>query len=159
MKVREIMSGVGVTVVETTPIQELTQLLTRQMVAGVPVLDADGLLVGIVTESDIIVRHANIHLPLYLNVLDGFFPFRGEHAFQQEVRHVLATRADELMSDKAVTIDADADVSEAATLMIETHANPLVVTEGRAVIGVISRSDIVRLITLEEQQASGADTQ
>ena len=153
MLVAQMMSREMVTVPPQMPVQEVTRLLAQQHVTALPVVDSDGLFVGLITEEDLIVRHANLHLPLYLNVLDGFFPFRGEHQFQEEMRRVLAATARELMNPKPVTVTPATDVADAASLMIERHANPLPVIDGARLVGLIGRRDIIRLMVLEEQQS------
>ena len=75
--------------------------------------------------------------------------------FDEEMRRVLATRAADLMHTKVPTIGSDADISEAATLLVDSKANPIPVVDGGVVIGMLTRADIVRLIVLEEQPDSG----
>jgi CBS domain-containing protein len=159
MQVAELMSRAVITVTRDTLVQNVTRLLARRGISGVPVLNADGTVAGIVTEEDLIVRHANPHLPLYLNVLDGFFPFMGEHQFQEEVRHMLATRAEELMNPKPVVIPPSMEVESAAALMVDTHTSPVLVVEGGVLVGILSRSDIIRLMVLEERQAEETEKQ
>lgn len=155
MKVAEIMTTSLYALGPETPVDQVAQVFARRQVSGVPVVGPDGRLLGMITEEDLIVRNANLHLPTFLNVLDGFIPVRGQHAFEDEMRHMLATRAAEVMSEHLYTVTPDTDVSDAATLMVEKHANPLpVVVDGRPV-GIISRSDIVRLMARE----AGADEQ
>src|SRR5438270_7225454 len=112
MNVSEIMSTHLVTVFRDTPVDEVARLLVKHRIGGVPVLERNGEVVGVVTEYDLIVRNANLHLPTFLNVLDGFFPVRGRHEFEEEMRRVLATHAGEVMSEHLYTIPPDADVSD-----------------------------------------------
>lgn len=156
MHVSELMSREVITVSRDTLVQDVTRLLAQRGISGIPVLEADGSVAGMITEEDLIVRHANPHLPLYLNVLDGFFPFRGEHQFQEEVRRMLATRAEELMNTRPVVIAPSMEIESAATLMVDTHTSPLLVVDHGVLAGVLSRSDIIRLMVLEERQPGEA---
>ena len=119
MLVAQIMARDMPTVSRETPVQEVTRLLTLPQITAVPVVNSDGTLAGLITEEDLIVRHANLHLPLYMNVLDGFFPFRGEHQFQEEMRRVLATTAEELMNRKPLAIAEDMDVADAVNVIAQ----------------------------------------
>lgn len=140
-------------IARATPVGEIARLLSTSHLPGLPVLEPDGTLAGIVTERDLIVRHAHVHLPLYLTILDGLVPFRGERTFEQEVRRVLATRAEDLMSAVETVIAPDADVDDAATLMVDKRVNPLPVVEHGMLVGLLTRSHIVGLITVEEYTA------
>jgi CBS domain-containing protein len=60
-----------------------------------------------------------------------------------------------VMSEHLYSVAPDADVSDAATIMMEKHVNPLPVVDGSKFVGMISRSDIVRLMVLEEDKATG----
>ena len=155
MNVSEIMTTAPITVSRDTPVNEVARLISERQVSGVPVVEADGTLVGMVTEEDLIVRNANLHLPTVLTFLDGLIPLRGQHKFKDELRHVLATRADEVMREHLYTIGADTDVADAATLMIDKHVNPLPVVEDGRLVGVLSRVDIVRLMVRLDAASSG----
>ena len=141
-----------ITVYRDTPVQEVAQLMVENGISGLPVLDRDGTLVGVVTEEDLIVRHANLHLPTYILI----FAVRGEHQFEEEMRRTLATHAGEVMSEHLYTITADADVADAATLMMDKHTSPIPVMEGTRLVGVISRTDIVRLVVNKDTAAEEA---
>jgi CBS-domain-containing membrane protein len=152
MNVADIMTREPITVTPETPVQEVARLLVHHDISGVPVLAPDRRLLGMVTEEDLIVRHANLHLPIYVM----FVVVRGEHEFEEETRRALAATAGELMSDQPHTIAPDADIADAATLMMDTHANPIPVVTNGVLVGIISRADIVRLMVLKDEQAESA---
>jgi CBS domain-containing protein len=154
MKVVDIMTKPAIAVDADTPVDAVAKLLSEQRLSGVPVLGRAGEILGIVTEEDLIVRNANLHLPTFLNFLDGLFPVRGQHEFDQEVRRMLATSASEVMSENLYVVSPDDDVSDVASLMIEKHANPLPVMRDGKLVGMISRADIIRLMVSEESAAS-----
>lgn len=149
MNVSDIMSRDPIVVFRDTPVQEVARLLVRHHISGLPVLDHDRTLLGMVTEEDLIVRHAHLHLPTYVL----YFVVRGEREFEEETRRALAVTADQVMGDQLVTIAPDADVADAATVMMDTHANPLPVVAGNALVGVVSRADILRLMVRKDEQA------
>lgn len=153
MNVAEIMTPNPITVQSTTPVEEVARLLLRHQISGAPVLDARGAVIGMVTEDDLIVRNANLHLPTFLNFLDGFFPVRGEHEFEEELRRITATAAGEVMSEHLYAIAAEADVADAATLMHEKGANPLPVISNGRLVGIVARADIIRLMVRQEEAA------
>jgi CBS domain-containing protein len=151
MVVADIMTRDPITVWRDTPVQEVARLMMQHGVSGLPVLDRDGTLVGVVTEDDLIVRHAHLHLPTYVL----YFTVRGEHQFEEEMRRALATRADQVMSDELYAIAPEDDIADAATVLMDTHASPLPVVSDGKIVGILSRADIVRLMVMEDQQAAG----
>lgn len=152
MKVRDVMTTSPITVLNATPVGHVAFLMATNGLEGLPVLAPDGSVVGVVTEDDIIVRNANLHLPTYL----GFLAVRGKREFDDEMRHVLATRASDVVRAETLVVHPDDDVADAATLMIENHTSPLLVMENGRLVGVISRSDVVRLLAREGDSADVA---
>jgi CBS domain-containing protein len=151
MNVADIMTATPITVNAETPIDQVARILADQQISGVPVVAPSGVVLGMITEEDLIVRNANLHLPTFLY----WFPVRGRHSFEEEMRHMLAARADQVMSEHLFTVTPDTDVADAATLMVEKHANPLPVVANGRLVGIVSRADIVRLMA---RDAAEADT-
>jgi CBS domain-containing protein len=147
MKVADIMTAPAITVGAEASVVETARLMVQHHISGLPVVSPAGTVLGIITEEDLIVRNANLHLP---TLLLGLYPVRGQHEFNEEVRHMLATRAREMTSEHFVSVSPDADVSDAASLMSENQTNPLPVIADGKLVGIVSRSDIIRLMVQEE---------
>lgn len=158
MRVDAIMTSRPLVVSPDAPVDEVARLLVEHRLSSVPVVDAQGTLVGMVSETDLIVRNANLHLPTFLNVLDGFFPIRGRHEFDEEIRRTLGTRAADVMGEHLYTLAPDADVSDAATLMMDRHISQVPIVAGGTLVGVVGRRDIVRLMIAEPPAGSGQPT-
>jgi CBS domain-containing protein len=158
VQVREIMTIAPVTVGESTPVVEVARQLLAHQLPGLPVVDPQGRVLGMVTEEDLIMRNANLRLPHFLTILDALIP-TDAHEFDEEVRRMLATSAAEVMTSRPPIVSPDDDVADAATLMVEHHLNPVPVVENERVVGLLTRRDIVRLMLREEDAAAGvADT-
>ncbi|MDQ2654492.1 MAG: CBS domain-containing protein [Chloroflexota bacterium] len=137
-----------------TSIAELARLMVEHRVPGVPVID-DGELVGIVTEADLIQREANVDTPSTFAFLDAIIEVDAGAPFDEELRRVLATSAEELMTSPVISIRDVATVSELATLMLQHRINPIpVVDEHRQIIGLATRTGIVELIARLESASS-----
>ena len=149
MNVEEIMTRPPITVDGDTAVDQVAAIMAEHKISGVPVLDQNGELLGMITEEDLIVRNARLHLPTFLTLLDSVIPIRGRHEFDEQVRHTLATRAVEVMSERLYTVTPATDVADAASLMVERHANPLPVVEQGRLVGVVSRADIIGLMIRE----------
>ncbi len=150
MKVSQVMTRDVVTVSPETTVAEIARLLVAHHIEGVPVVERSGKVLGVVTEYDLIVRNAHLHLPTFFGFLDTFVPVSGQHEFEEELRRALGTYARDMMSDRLYTVRSDADLEDAATVMVDHHVNPVPVVDGGKLVGVISRWDIVQLMARDE---------
>lgn len=152
MNVSDIMTREVVFVTPNTQVSEVAKMLVDHNISGVPVVD-NGKIVGIVTEEDLIMRDAIIDMPHFFGVFESvFYLTENRKELDEEMHKVLATEARDLMTGKVVTISQDASVQELATLMVKKEVNPVPVTGPNGeLVGIISRSDLVRLMVAENQ--------
>ncbi len=143
MKAREIMTTEVVTLSPETPIREIARLFRQMGISGAPVVEDDQV-IGIVTQVDLIARHARPHSPLYLPLLDAKIPLGGQREYRELLRRILGTTARDIMTVPVKTVDADADLEEVATLMVQGKANPLPVLEQGRLVGIISHANLIQ---------------
>lgn len=150
MKVREIMTSEVVTVGPEAPVHRVARHMCNGGISGVPVVDASGKILGIVTELDLIVRNTRLEAPAFFQILDGRIPLESPAHFENRLKHILGTRAADVMSDAVVTVGADEEIEDLAAMMIAKRVNPVPVlgNDGR-LIGIVSRADIVRMMARE----------
>ncbi len=142
MKAREVMQTEVVTLVPDAPISEIARLFRAHGISGAPVVEG-GEIIGIVTEIDLIARHARPHSPLYLPLLDAKIPLHGQREYREIVRRILGTTARAIMTAPVKTVDADADLEEVATIMVDGKANPLPVLSEGKLVGIIGHTDLI----------------
>ncbi len=137
-------------------IATVARLLAESALPGIPVID-DGTLVGIVTETDLVFREADVSVPTVVPFLDAMFVADAGTPFEEDLRRVLALTAGQLMTSPVYTIRHSATLNQVATLMIERRVNPVpVVDEGNTLVGIVSRADLVRVIARLEAAPRGA---
>ena len=140
MKVSDVMTRGAVSVPPETRLRELAHLLNDRRISGVPVVDEDGRCIGVISETDLLVkqlsRSVSRRLPLEWIL--------GDHHDPAELRRRSATTVGEAMTSPAITIEADRPLREAAALMIDDQVNRLPVTEAGRLVGVLTRADLVR---------------
>jgi CBS domain-containing protein len=146
--VREIMSAPPITVSPETRIREVARVLRTNVISGVPVVDNEGRLLGVITELDLIARNAPLKEPTYIAVLSALIPVGIDEyrQYKEQLRQALAVNAAELMQTDVKTIAPDEAVEEALELMLDPEVTMLPVIENERVIGVVTRTDIVQLI-------------
>ncbi len=138
-------------------VADLARLMVDHRVPGVPIVDG-GELVGIVTEGDLIQREANVDIPAVATLFDAILFADAGEAFADELRHVVATTARELMSSPVISIRDIATISELATLMMQQRVNPVpVVDASRRIVGLATRTGLVEMIARLESAVSSPE--
>jgi CBS domain-containing protein len=160
MNVADIMTREVLFVTPETPVNQVARALVKYNISGVPVVE-NGRVIGIVTEEDLVMRHAIVELPGFFEAFDSVFYLSKQDDFDKEVRQGLAGCARDLMTGRVVTISQNAGVRELAHLVVKKDVNPVpVVGDNGELVGIVSRSDLVRLmadLTAEsEKQTEGA---
>lgn len=121
-------------------------------VAGVAVVE-NGAIIGIITESDIIARQADVEAPTPVPWLDAIFIADAGRLYEDEIRRALATNARMLMSAPVISIRSDATLNEVASVMLDRDVHPLPVVDASGTyLGIVSRKDLVRVIAELENQ-------
>jgi CBS domain-containing protein len=141
MKVRELMSSPAITVGPDATFHEVVDVLLTNEISGVPVVDASGQLLGMITEADLVAKDAYGYrrrraLGLITDYLRGHDP--------QWVRKSSGRRARDLMTAAAATASPEDEVAVAARHMLENQHKRVPVVEDGRVIGVVSRHDLLR---------------
>ena len=92
MEIREVMSAPPITVGPEATVQQVARLLYEKQISGVPVVNAQGELLGLITELHLIERNAPLREPKYISVLDGLIPINLEahREYKERLREALA---------------------------------------------------------------------
>jgi CBS domain-containing protein len=143
--VRDIMDSEPVTVHPKTPVEEVVQALRHHELPGVPVIDHDGRVVGIVTEADLVLpdEEGDLHIPHYINLFGGTVFLEPLSRFEQRLRKAFASTAEDMMTRDPETVGPDTSVREAARIIHESGHNRLPVVEDGRLVGVVTRLDVL----------------
>ncbi len=143
---RDIMTPDPVTVSPAAGVVEAAKLMTDNGIGALPVV-SEGVLVGLVTEGDLIMQDVRIEYPTYIQLLDGYIMYPGAQArFEHELRKAVAATVADVMTPNPVTVDADAPIEDVATMLSERDVSRLPVLERGELVGIVSKHDIVRAI-------------
>ena len=143
--VRDIMDSVPASVRPDTPVEEVVAVLRQHELPGVPVVDDDGRLVGIVTERDLVLPddEGDLHIPHYVNLFGGTVFLEPLGRFEKRLRKAFASNAADMMSSDPDTVAPDTSVRDAARLIHESGHNRLPVVDDGRLVGVVTRLDVL----------------
>ncbi|MGA2160748.1 MAG: CBS domain-containing protein [Methanoregula sp.] len=152
MLVSEAMTKNPLTCTVDTPLRDAVAILRKHHIGGLPVLDGD-VLAGIITESDIIAQletkrlSEDLWLPSPLEIIE--VPIR-EYINWEKTKDALRNIGDlpvkKVMTHRVVTATGDMDIEAAAALMLKEGIARLPVLDGKKLIGILTRADIVQAV-------------
>ncbi|MFQ6538836.1 MULTISPECIES: CBS domain-containing protein [Aphanothece] len=148
--VSAVMSSPVLSVGVDTPLQEAVKLMSEHHVSGLPVLDADGSLVGELTEQDLMVRESGFDAGPYVMLLDAVIYLRNPLQWDKQVHQVLGSTVGEVMGRHPHTCAGDLPLPGAAKQLHEASTQRLfVLDEARRPVGVLTRGDVVRALAAD----------
>ncbi len=146
MKVEQLMTREVVAVQEQATLKEVAETLVRHRITGVPVCDANGEVIGVVSEADILYKERN---PVERHGLVGWLT---GGPLPAEAAKTAALTAAEAMTAPAITTTPQETVDHAARLMMTRGINRLPVLDGGRVVGIITRADLVRAFARSDEE-------
>jgi CBS domain-containing protein len=138
MKIKEIMSSEVATVSTGTSLKEVAEILAERRISGLPVVDDDGFVVGVVSEADILFKERGP------SPRGGVFAWLLDRSGIEGQLKLEALIAGEAMTTPAIVIEPQRSVAEAAHVMLERRVNRLPVVDRGKLVGIVTRSDLVR---------------
>ena len=143
---KDIMTKDVISVKPDASIRELAELLLAKRISGVPVVDDSGALRGIVSEGDLMRKEIAPEVPDELCILGAVIYYNGLQEYKDAFRKFSAMTAKEIMTEKVLTVKENDDVSKVAKIMLDKHIKRLPVMDGDKLAGIVSRSDIVKML-------------
>jgi len=128
-----------------TPFKLLVRLIEENRISAVPIVDRQGVPVGVVSESDLLLKERREELESTTDILHSW-------RHQRERAKADGTVAADVMSSPAITICCDGKLADAARLMQERKVRRLVVVDERGKIGgIVSRSDLLQVFLRSDE--------
>jgi len=141
---KDIMTKQVITVGMKTSVSELADILWKNRISGVPVLDDSGNVVSVVTESDLIDQTKKIHIPTMISILDSVIFLESSKKTEKEIKKMAGNTVQDICSMELVSVSEDTGLDEIATIMAEKKTHTLPVIQDGSLVGVIGKSDIIR---------------
>ncbi len=143
---KDIMTKEVITIKPDATVKELAKLLIEHKISGVPVVDEDGNIAGIVTENDLISQNKRLHIPTVLRLFDAYFVL-GSGKVEEEIKRMTASLVDGICTKEVVSINEETTLQEIATIMSEKNIHLIPVLKDRSVVGIVGKADIVRAMS------------
>jgi CBS domain-containing protein len=131
---------------QSAPFKHLVRVIEENRISAIPIVDQQGVPIGIVSESDLLLKERRHEFESY------------KHLIQlQRRRHQRAkaegTIASDLMTSPAITVASGTSLSLASRLMDEKKVRRLVVVDERGrIAGIVSRSDLLQVFLRSDQE-------
>jgi CBS domain-containing protein len=149
MRVQDIMTTDVVTARPDTSLKEVARMLVERGISGMPIVDNDGSVFGVISESDVIAKERpapddGSAMARLMRRID----------IEEQVRHEARTAGD-AMSSPPITVQAYWTIPGAAALMREHAINRLPVVRQGRLIGIVTRADLVRAFARSDEEIAG----
>lgn len=142
----DIMTKDVVAVTKDATIETLAKLLSENKISGMPVLDENGKLAGIVTENDLISQNKRLHIPTVVSIFDAVIYLESSKKFEDELKKMIGTKVWDICTKKVITISKDTTLTMIATIMAEKKVHLLPVMDGDTLVGIVGKADIVKAL-------------
>ncbi len=152
LKAKDLMTRDVITVTPETEVTEIARLLLEKRFNGVPVVNQNGDLVGMICQSDLIAEQKKLPLPSVFTILDAFIPIYLPGKAEKEIQKIAAMKASQAMTPDPVTVDPEACLDEISSIMVNKSIYTIPVLEGGKLVGVIGKEDILRTLVSSPQQ-------
>ncbi|MGI6434484.1 MAG: CBS domain-containing protein [Syntrophomonadaceae bacterium] len=146
MLARDIMTREVYTARPNDRVEKITHLMLDHKISGIPVVDADEHVIGIITEKDLMIRAKELRLPFYVTLFDSIIFLENPIRFNNEVKKYTATKVEDAMTTRVVTVEEDTPVSEVVETMQNKRINRVPVVRHKKLVGIITRNDILKAV-------------
>jgi CBS domain-containing protein len=143
MRVQDVMTKGVISITKYEPIMHVADILTEKNISGLPVVDKERRVLGIITQADIL----------------SMIGVSREHTFKDLLKHMLGEplplrkmgdTVGDIMTSPALTIKPDANIAEAVKIMDERKIRRLTVVDEKGVlIGIVTRADILKAVIIK----------
>ena len=140
----DIMTREVHTVHQDTDIKDLAKKFVDYNVHAMPVLNDDGRVSGMVTQTDLVEQDKPLHIPTVISLFDWVIYLENPKKFSEEVRKVTARKVGEICSKDFVSCAPEDSVAAVASLMVDNKVHLVPVLDDGRMVGVVSRLDIIR---------------
>lgn len=142
---KDIMTTDVIVAKKNDSIANVATLLIREKIGGLPVVDEENKVVGIISETDIMQKETDIESPRVINFFQGLIFLDDIKKLEDDMKKVAAYKVEDLMSKDIITVNEDDSFDYVANVMIKKSINRVpVVDKENFLKGIICRYDIIK---------------
>ncbi len=145
MRAKDVMSTKLITIASDTKVRDAVKLMLEHRISGLPVVDSSGKLVGLITESDLVLD-AEPGLPIHLQLLEDLLGAEDPTRHFKKIRDIGDKPVSALMVKEVVTASPDTPVGELVSLLVNSDFKRIPIVDKNQLAGLVTRADIVRLM-------------
>ena len=140
VKARDVMTKTAVFVKKDTPLEKVAETMADHSISGVPVVDNEDRVVGIISEKDFLRRMDSKDTSSFMSVVSVCLKSKGCVALSMREQ-----KAEDIMISPVITVGEDTPISEIADIFTKQNINRVPVTDQKdELMGIVSRADIIR---------------
>ena len=147
---KDIMTTEILTVTEDTPVSVIAKVFVEKRYNGIPVVDRDNRVLGIVTNNDLIDQNKKLHIPTVIALFDAVIYQKSDKQFKKDLKKMTASLVRDVYTPNPITVEPDTPLEEIATIMAEKKVHTLPVIKDGKLVGVVGKIDIIRSMVAEE---------
>ena len=146
--VREVMTRDVVTLRPDQSVAEAADVLAGKQIGAAPVVDADGKLVGLLRDEDLIVSEARLHVPTVISFLGADLVLPSSlHRFEHELKKAAGGTVAEVMITEFPVAAPDDTLDGLAAEMHGRDITHVPVVDADKLVGIVARGDLVRFLS------------
>lgn len=146
MTAKEVMKKEVISVGPEASVKEIAKLLYDNNISGVPVVDDESKILGIISETDLITKVSGPHLPPHIQILGGIIYLARPHEIEDELKKISSVTAREIMTMDVVKANEEDTVEDVAALMVDRKVNRIPVVKDNKLTGIITRHDLLSVL-------------
>jgi CBS domain-containing protein len=146
MLAKDIMTRDVITVRPEEDVEKVAQILLDNKISGVPVVDENYHLVGIITEKDLMIKATELKVPFYITLFDSIIFLENPIRFKNNLIKYTASQVKDAMTKKVHWVEEDTPVAEVAELMQKENINRVPVLRHKRVMGIVTRNDLLKTL-------------
>ena len=145
MKVTDIMTHPVITASEDATLEEIAQLMLDKHIGGAPIVDGEGKLTGLITESDFAAKEEGFPFSTFRwpQVLGQWLPKEGIEQVYKKSRTMTARN---IMTPDVITANEDDTLEDVLRLMMENDVHRIPIVRDGKPVGMITRRDLLHLV-------------
>ncbi|MGI6037518.1 MAG: CBS domain-containing protein [Limnochordia bacterium] len=146
MFAKDLMTEAVTTVEESALVEEASRMMAETGVSGLPVVDGEGKMVGMITERDLLRRTQGIRPPTFVPVMGAFIYLEHPERFAEDFKKAASLHVKDVMTTDVVSVEEGTPLVDIARIMVEQDINRVPVLRDGKLMGIVARADVIRAL-------------